>query len=172
MTDTTLSQALKEAYANATGVTYSTLELRHSAFDQPIRVVRDRVDLTATLESDAPANAGETVLFKAYGFDLERPEVTSTGLPQCTIEIDNVDRVIVANIEAAMATTELVKVTYREYLDSDLTAPQNDPPLTMTILTITADVFRIKATAGFRNLNNYKFPRTAYDVDTFPGLAA
>lgn len=174
MTDTTLSQALKEAYASAPAgvVVYHTLEIRHSAFDEPIRVVRDRMDLTATLEDDAPANPGETVLFRAYAFDLMRPEVSLTGLPQCQFEIDNVDRLIVANIELAIATTELIKVTYREYLSTDLSAPQNDPPLTMTLVTVTADTFRVKAVAGFRNLNNYKFPRMEYDTEIFPQLAS
>ena len=172
MTDSTLSQALKEAYASAPHdqIIYHTLELRHPAFSQPIRVVRDRVDLVATLEASAPADPATEVLFVAFAFDLTKPEISALGVPQITITLDNVDRAIVANIEAAMRTTDLVEVTYREYLNFDLSTPQNNPPLSMTILSITADVFKVTAVAGFVNLMNRRFPAQEYTAEVFPGL--
>lgn len=174
MPDTTLSEALREAYASAPShiVIYHTIELRHPAFTTPIRVVRNNANLVARLESSAPENPGEQVEFVAFSFDFTKPEISTSGVPQVVLEIDNVDRAIVANIEAAMAGTDLIKVTYREYISTDLMAPQNDPPLHMTILTISADVFRVRCTAGFANLVNYRFPRTEYDADVFPGLVA
>lgn len=172
MTDTTLSEAIKEAYASAPAgvIIYHTLELRHAAFSSPVRLVRDRVNLVATLESTAEENPGEEVTFLAFNFNFTKPEVSSSGVPQINIEIDNVDRSIVANIEAAMTTTDMVEITYREYISTDLSAPQNDPPLNMTIITVSADIFKVKCTAGFPNLMNYRFPRLEYDTDTFPGL--
>jgi hypothetical protein len=172
MTDTTLSQALKEAYASAPAnvVIYHTLELRHPAFTSPIRVVRDFSNLTATLESSAPADPGALVTFIRFAFDFTKPEVSSVGVPQITITMDNVDRAIVANIEAALTTTDLVQVAYREYLGSDLSSPQNNPPLNMTIMSVTADVFKVTCTAGFPDLMNRKFPSKGYDAQTFPGL--
>lgn len=174
MSDTTLSQAIKEAYASAPAnvVIYHTLELRHPAFTTPIRVVRDFANLTAALEATAPANPGETVDFVAFAFEFTKPEVSSTGVPQITITLDNVDRSIVANIEAAMGTTDLVQVTYREYLSTDLSAPQNNPPLSMTIMSVTADVFKVSAVAGFPDLMNRRFPTAEYSPEVFPGLAA
>ena len=172
MTDTTLSQALKEAYASAPAnvVIYHTMELRHPAFTAPIRVVRDYAPLTATLEATAPADPGAAVTFAAFAFEFTKPEVSSTGVPQITIEIDNVDRMILANIEAAMTTTDLVQVTYREFISSDLSAPQNNPPLTMIIMTVSATVFKVTATAGFPDLMNRRFPNAEYDAQTYPGL--
>lgn len=173
MPDSTLSQAIMEAYASAPDdPIYHTLELRHPAFTTPIRVVRDWADLTATLEASAPANPGETVTFVRFAFDFTKPEVSASGVPQLTIEIDNVDRAIVANIEAALTTADMVQATYREYLGSDLSGPQNDPPIHMTIMSITADVFRVRATAGFPDLMNRRFPSTEYDSETFPGLVS
>lgn len=173
MTDTTLSQAIKEAYASAPSgvIIHHTLELHHPAFLSPIRVVRDFVPLTATLEATAPQDPGAAVTFAAFAFDFTKPEVSPNGVPQITIEIDNVDRVIVANIEAAMTTTDLVQVIYREFLSSDLSAPQNNPPLRMTIMTVSATVFKVTATAGFPDLMNRRFPSLEYDAQTFPGLA-
>ena len=172
MTDSTLSQALKEAYAAAPVglVIYHTLELWHPAFTSPIRVVRDYVDLTATLESSAPRDASASVLFIAFNFEITKPEVSPTGVPQITITLDNVDRAIVANIEAAMGSTDMVQVIYREFLSTDLSAPQNNPPLTMTVLNIVTDVFKVTATAGFNNLMNKRFPTLEYSAETFVGL--
>ena len=174
MTDTTLTQAIREAYAAAPAnvVIYHTLELWHTAFTTPIRVVRDYADLTATLEYTAPRNPSAAVTFVAFNFDFTKPEVSATGVPQITITLDNVDRAIVANIEAAMGSTELVSVIYREFISTDLSAPQNNPPLAMTILNVVADVFKVTATAGFPNLMNKRFPTTEYSPEVFVGLSA
>ena len=172
MPDSVLSQAIKEAYASAPAgvVIYNTIELRHPAFDAPIRVVRDTVDLSATLEASAPANPSTLVTFVAFAFDFSKPEVNATGIPQITIEIDNVDRSIVASIEKALTTTDLVQCTYREFISTDLTAPQNNPPLSMTIISVSATTLRVTAVASFPNLMNIRFPKTEYDTTVFPGL--
>ena len=172
MPDSTLSQAIKEAYAAAPSseVLYHTLEIWHPNFTQPIRVVRDYADLTATLESSAPRNPSASVLFVGFAFDLVPPEVNHTGVPQCVIEIDNVSREIVANIELAMTSVEPITVIYRAFLSSDLTGPQNDPPMSLTISEITADVFKVRATATFGDLVNKRFPSQEYTVERFPGL--
>ena len=172
MTDSTLSQAIREAYAAAPAgqVIYHTLELNHPAFSAPIRVVRDYADLFAKLESSAPYDAGTYQNFVRFAFDFTKPDMSATGVPQITITIDNVDRSIVSNIESAMGTADMVTAIYREYLSTDLICPQNDPPIHMTIMTITADVFKVTAVAGFVDLVNRRFPSTAYDTTTFPGL--
>lgn len=172
MPDPTLSAAIKEAYVNAKGVVYHTLELRHPKFTSPVRVVRGYGGITARLEASAPANPGEYVDFVNMPFELTRPEQSSTGVPSITITIDNVSREIVANIELALASTDLVVATYREYLDSDLSGPQNDPPTHLDIMTCSASVFTVTATAGFTNLNNKKFPTEEYSTERFPGLVA
>ncbi len=174
MPDSTLTQAIKEAYASAPDnvIIYHTMELNHPAFSTPIRVVRDNVNLTARLETTAPMNPDEYVEFIALAFNFTKPEVSSTGVPQVQIEIDNVDRAIVANIEAAMGTTNMVTLIYREFISTNLSAPQNNPPLAMTILTITADVFKVTATAGFPNLMNKRFPTLEYSAEVFTGLVS
>ena len=172
MPDPVLSQALQEAYAAAPSnvVVYHTLELRHAAFTQPIRVVRDNQDLSATLEASAPVDAGIEVSFVGFAFDFDKPEVGTDGVPQLVIELDNVSREILANVELAMTTPDLIKATYREYISTDLSGPQNDPPMHMTIRDITADVFRVRAKAGFGDFENKLWPREVYTADRFPGL--
>lgn len=174
MPDPNISQALAEAYASAPvdEVIYHTLEFRHPAFSEPIRVVRDNADLNARLEANAPANPGAVVTFVGFAFDMVRPEITSDGVPQCTIEIDNVSREILANIDLAVTDTDNpIEVTYREFLSSDLdTGPENDPPMTLTLTKITADVFRVRATASFADIGNRRFPAEDYTAERFPGL--
>ncbi len=174
MPDATLSEALKEAYASAPRgiVVYHTLEIRHPSFTTPIRIVRDRADLTAYLEADAPEDPGAEVTFVGYAFDFLKPEISPTGVPQMTITIDNVSRLITAAIENATATTDVIECTYREYVSNDLAGPQNDPPIHMEIMTVSCTVFQISAVAGFPDLINRKFPTLEYTAEEFPGLVS
>ena len=172
MPDVTLSEAIKEAYAAAPSddVIHHTLEIWHPNFSDPIYVVRDFTDLTATIEATAARNAATPVTFVGFAFDIVPPHVDKTGIPHCTIEIDNVSREILANIEAAMTGTDPITVIYRAYLSSDLSGPENDPPLELTIHSIVADPFKVRAVAGFGSLANLRFPRQDYSAEVFPGL--
>jgi hypothetical protein len=172
MTDTTLSLALREAYASAPSndTVLHTLEFRHPSFTTPIRVVRDYQDCVATLESTAPVDASTAVTFTAYAFNFTPPEVSTNGAPEITILIDNVSSEIVGYMDAAAQTPDLIEVTYRPYLASNLTVPQAVPPLTLVIISVTADVFRIQARATFGDVANRKFPAELYTAERFPGL--
>jgi hypothetical protein len=172
MPDATLSEAIKEAYAIApsNAVILHTLEIRHPNFLAPIRVVRDYQDLSARLEDSAPENAGETVEFIAFAFDIKPPDSTSDGIPTCVIEMDNVSQEILANVDRAMFSQQQITVIYRAYLSNDLSGPQNDPPLTMNLLSVEANLMRVRATAGFTNIANRKFPASYYSLTRFPGL--
>jgi len=172
MPDSVLSQAIKEAYASAPvgEIIYHTLEIRHSTFATPIRVVRDVISLDATLEATAPEDASTEVTFLAYAFDVTLPDVSTGGSPQLIIEIDNVSRDILASIEGAMSSTDLLTVIYRAFLASDLGGPHNDPPMTLTIFQINATPLRIRAVAGFQDVGNRRFPAGEYTAERFPGL--
>ena len=172
MSDPALSEAIKEAYASAPSdaILYHTLEIWHPNFTTPIYVVRDFADLNATIEAGAARNASTEVTFVGFAFELIPPEVDKGGVPQCTIEIDNVSREILANIEAAMGSSDSITAIYRAYLSDDLTGPENDPPMELQILSIVADPFKVRATAGYSSLANLRFPRLDYDAQTFPGL--
>lgn len=172
MPDDTLSLAIREAYAHAPAddVVYQTLELWHPDFSVPVRVVHNPSDVDATIEATAPRNPSATVTFTAFAFRFVRPEIGPNGSPQCTIEIDNVSRDLVAAIESSMGSRDPITILYREYLASDLSTPQNNPPIELTVRTITVDVFTVRATAGFADLTNRRFPRKEYTADRFPGL--
>lgn len=172
MPNPSLTAAIKEAYASAPvgQVILHTLEFRHAAFSAPIRVVRNSVNITATLEADAPVDGGDAVVFQYYAFEFTLPEVSDSGAPELVITIDNADRAIVANLELAVTSDDPLYVTYRPYLSTDLSTPQMDPPLTMTVQHIEADVFRVTARCGFGEILNRAFPSEDYTASRFPGL--
>lgn len=172
MPDVTLSEALQEAYATAPAgdVILFTLEFRHPTFVTPLRVVRDRADLTATLESTAPLNPSEEVTFVQWSFDLELPDVTSGSSPELLLTIDNVSTEILGYLDSAANSSDLIEVTMRIYLADDTSSPQNDPPLTVTLKDVECDIFRITARCGFGDFANRPFPREVYDLTRFAGL--
>jgi hypothetical protein len=149
-----------------TEIVYHTLEINHPDFTAPIRVVRDRIELEATTEN------AELVTFVPFAFDVVPPDVQSQQMPTCTIEMDNVGRELMSQLENAYTSNEMITMVYRQYLESDKTVPQNNPPLTLTVLSITANVMRVSAVCGFGDLLNKRFPNEEYTAERFPGLVA
>lgn len=178
MPDTTLSAAIKEAYASAPSddVILHTLEFRHPAFvdelgnPTAIRVVRDHVPMVATLEASAPLDPGMAVMFLGYSFEFVLPTVEPSASPEMVITIDNVSAEIENNLSLSVASPYMIEVTYRAYLASDLSGPQNDPPMTLTVQRINANDFRVTGRASFGDLANRQFPNDDYTVERFPGL--
>lgn len=179
MPNTTLSQAIKEAYASAPSdvIILHTLEIRHPSFideqwnNIAVRVVRDNRDLTGRLEDTAPINAGEFVKFSAMGFDLELPPIDTSPVPEITITLDNVSRELVKHLDAAVQTQDKIEVTYRPYLSDDLNGPQIDPPFTLVLTEVSADASRITGQARMLDIGNKAFPSEVYNAIRFPGLA-
>jgi hypothetical protein len=178
MSDTSLSQAIKEAYASAptSELILHTLEFRHPSFvddygvPTALRVVRDHNNLTATLEAGAPLDASTPVYFIGYAFDFQLPSVEQSAVPEIVITIDNVSREIEANLERAVLSPSKVEVTYRPYLASDLSQPQMNPPLTLTVTAIEASDLTVTCRATFGDLANKRFPNVDYTPTLFPGL--
>ncbi|MCM1323369.1 MAG: DUF1833 domain-containing protein [Acetobacter sp.] len=179
MTDNTLSEALKEAYASAPSdvILLHTLELRHPSFvdengkPTAIRVVRDNVNHICTLEDSAPLDAGKEVEFIAMGFDLELPPIEAIPVPEITLTLDNVSTEIIQYLDRAVETQDMIEMTYRPYLSNDLSGPQMNPPITLVITEITADISKISATARMMDIGNKSFPAENYTVKKYPGLS-
>lgn len=120
MPDNTLSQALKEAYAAAPS---GCGDLSH-ARNQPSSF--HVADLCGSRLSGFECAVGRRYAgyVPAIRVQSRQPEVSATGVPQCTVEIDNASRDILANVQLAMQSTDLITMTYREYLSSDLRAAE------------------------------------------------
>jgi hypothetical protein len=185
-----ISEALKEAYSNASSddVTLETLEIHHSTIldenNQPtaIRIVRDygvKIDelpngqpvygQMLTLESDAPLNAGQSVQFISCPFDFDFPGQEEGRIPELNIRIENVTRLVSQYLDNMIATRESVSIIFRSYLLSDLSQPQYVLD-GFKIQTVASDAFSVTATARYEDLITKGFPSIFYTPERFPGL--
>ena len=125
MTDNTLSEALKEAYASTpSNITIlHTLELRHPApafkdekgNSTAIRVVRDNVNHICKLEDNAPLDGGKEVEFVALAFDLELPPVENIPVPEISLSLDNVSTEIMRYLDQAIETQDMIEMTANHF---------------------------------------------------------
>jgi len=162
------SEAIKEAYASAPTdiVIIDTLEISHPSLPGgTMWLSKTLVDYTLTLE-DGVTNQ----LFSATGFEFKLPAAGENGLQELDIVIDNVDRRVSDFMDAVKDSKDPVKLTYRPYLSTDLTAPQLDPPLVLNLTDVKADVFKVTARATFADLLNKKHPLEMYTRARFPSL--
>src|SRR3546814_11559060 len=86
------------------------MELNHSSFDEPFRVVCDWQDWTVTLETD------EEATFKAGQFRTARPKQDDSGRTDRTWRIDAADPSFVRKLLALTATRETDRFLSRLYL--------------------------------------------------------
>lgn len=168
------SEAYAEALASASvddAVLY-LLEIRHADLAAPIRLVINDTDVTARLESDAPANAGQWVAHTAIQFGIHLPEESdSNPAPQAQFWIDGVSSIVAGELEVAAESLAPVYLTVRTYLSTDLSAPAVLPPLQLELRDISIDETRVSATAAYADFGNMRFPGKTFTMAEYPGLA-
>jgi len=71
---------------------------------------------------------------------------------------------------SAATSQDKIEVTYRPYLSTDLDGPQMDPPITLILTEVEADVFRVTGRARMLDIGNKAFPAETYTAKRFPGL--
>jgi len=168
---------LKEYFfaAPADAIALDTLEFRHPAFvadgaPVAVRIVRAPADIVATLEAGAPFQAGQAVTFRALAFALRPPESPERGLPVVELAIDNATAELMPWLELATASFAPIALSYRQYLDHDLTAPAYVLH-GLTARRVRGDALRITGTAGFEDFLSQPFPAQIYTLEAFRGLA-
>lgn len=166
MPNDTYKQAIREAMASAkkSDPILETLQVYHDGLAETLWLVKNNEDLTLTLE-DTTSQA-----FEAVGFQIKLPDTGAKGLQELTVQIDNVDRRVLAFVSAAKALDGAVKFKYRVYLASDTSAPQNDPPMDLSLIDISITELRVSAKAKFANILSSAFPKNIYTRRDFPGL--
>lgn len=171
MSNSTLTDALKEAYAHATNdPILDTLEFRHDSFVGAFRVVRDFTDLEARLESDAPLNANQYVTFSALAFTMNLPRNDDGGVARLQISLDNASAYMYSVFDQIVLTQSPLVVTYRPYLANDLTGPAMNPPITLDIVSMNMTQHAIQMEASIREFQNLPFPNKFYSLTDFPAL--
>lgn len=161
-----MSELLRQVYASAPAGVYRhlTVELLHPSFPGGAwRFVQGHDALTATLETQ------ETVTFQPSGIGILPPRRGTQEQPTLTLQLDNVTLEASSAIEDASEAGGYVTVMFREFVSSDLSAPENTPtPLYAS--AARADRASVILSAGFLDLVNRQWPRKRYTVDLAPGL--
>lgn len=127
-------------------------------------MVLDVVDRTFTLEDSTERT------FMAAGFRILPPAESSEGLQELTIEIDNVDRRVGEFVRAVKRFNEPARVVYRNYISTDLTGPQNIPPLVLNLKDIKLTSETASGRATFFDLINAKFLNQYYTRRRYASL--
>lgn len=161
------TEAMKEAYASAPKgiIIYETLQVSHPSVSPDFYIIDQRESLSLPL-----VEGGDPVLFKASGFAFQLPPTGENGTQDLRISIDNVDRQITDFIEQVKGSRFPVKITYRPYLSSDLTKPQLDPPLELTLRDIKIVNMNVSGRASYADILNMPFPNEYYTRTRFPSL--
>jgi hypothetical protein len=169
----TYTDAIKEAYATCPSdvAVLETVEIYHPDWASIVRLVRDKANLTATLESYAPNNPSESVTFSAMDFTIAQPRL-GEGRQELELTVDNASLLLVPLLESHdLASLDEARVIYRPYLSTDLTGPHMNPVLSLSVLSVSANMQTVTMRCGYADFANLRFPRKVYTVDEFPGLA-
>jgi len=160
-----MTEALKEALAVCPTdiVIFETIQIDHPDFDQPMRLVNDYADLTATLET------GETVTFIRFAFESVGAEVNAQGLPEVVVTVDGASSEIANAMDQLAGSSDALTVTLRSFRSDDLSAPagRNVPG---EVRNISVEDVRVTLRIGFGEIANRPFPSELYTPRRFPGL--
>lgn len=161
----TLTAAIQEAYANARqDPTIETIQITNPVDGASIYMCQQRSALDLTLE-DATMQRFEPVPFR---FTL--PSTGENGRQDLTLEIDNIDRRISDFVTAVKSSTDPVEVRYRPYLASDMSTPQMNPPLLLTLKSVSLNTVVAAGKASFADVLNRKFLNQLYTRQRFKSL--
>lgn len=170
-----LSDALVEAavVAPVDVVVLRTYEIRNLYLAMPLRLVVSSNDFIATLEADAPADAGASVLFYACSVEIELlPESSDAGSPEVGITITNVNGEISNLLSVSRDSFEPWEITERIYLSNDASGPAKLPVLTLNITSVSMNGKSANLKASFGDALKLAVPRLTFSRLEYPGLAS
>lgn len=153
---------LKTVYASAPAaeVIIPTLEI---IAGETIYACGGFEDQTLTLET------GETITFEATGMDVQLPKRDNSGNQSLQFTIENVTGVAQRLIEDSVEAGENIKIVYRSYLSSDLTAPA-EAPIVLDVEGAQFNGGSVDVRCIFQSPINTAWPKQRYTADFAPGL--
>lgn len=149
-----------------------TIELHHPAFSpETHRFVQGFGMINAYLESDAPRDAGQEVVFTDGAFKIGLPAKNVRGRQDltCTLYGPSLDIVEQLELMAQSSLHENVTIILREYDSRDLSEP--DSVLKMVVSNPIVKNDSVTFSASFADVVNKSFPSIFYKLETHPGLA-
>jgi len=144
-----------------------TIELQCAVWAESLRLVQvDDEDGAQqfTLET------GETVTFAPSPMGISRPDVTARGSQDLTLQLDNVTAEALHLIDQAIAAESIITVVFREYVESNHSAPARGP-FTMTVTNTESTMRYVQCSASFANFLDAEFPPERITAAKAPGLS-
>ena len=159
-----MSTLIERVYASAgPEVIIDTIELACSAWAESIYIVKGYEDMTLGLDG---------VVYKAFmaaPIAIALPKKSNQGSQSLNFAIDNVTGQAQRLIDTAIESEQRIRLTFRRYLDTDLSAPSENP-FYATVLGGNVTGTTVQIEAGFVDALNYAWPRKLYTTDFAPGL--
>lgn len=112
---------------------------------------------------------GSTAFFRSSAFGVSLPGKSVKGKQNLQFQIDNVTGEARHFIDKAMEAGSKVKITYRVYLSSNLSAPAK-PPLELTCVSEKDNIQTVAVVASFHDLVNRAWPKRRYTPAVARGL--
>ena len=140
-----------------------TIELACPAWDESIYIVKGYEDMTLGLDG---------VVFKTFmaaPIAIALPKKSNQGNQTLSFAIDNVTGQAQKLIDSALFFSQRITLTFRRYLNVDLTSP-SEKPFYATVLGGSVTGTTVQIDAGFVDALNYAWPRDVYNTVEFPGL--
>lgn len=128
----------------------------------PVRIVQGYEDRMLGVN-------GQLVLFEAAAVELSLPSRNASGQQTLRFGIAGANERIRPIVDAMLESGQMVTLTSRTYLASDITAPA-ERPYVMTVLSGQFENGAFVAEASYYDLLNTAWPRERYTAETAPGL--
>jgi hypothetical protein len=112
---------------------------------------------------------GQLVLFEAAAVELSLPSRNASGQQTLRFGIAGANDRIRPIVDAMLESGQMVTLTSRTYLASDIAAPA-ERPYAMTVLSGGFENGAFVAEASYYDLLNTAWPRERYTAETAPGI--
>lgn len=112
---------------------------------------------------------GVMQLFEAGSLSITLPNKNTSGMQTLSFGVAGVNEQVQKYFDQALATGQSVKVTYREYLESDMAQPARKPYV-MELLGGALEGGEAQLSAGFFDVLNLRWPREIYTAENAPGI--
>lgn len=159
-----MSTLLERVYASAgSEVIIDTIELACPAWTESMYIVKGYEDMTLGLDG---------VTFKSFmaaPIAIALPKKNNQGNQTLNFAIDNVTGQAQRLIDTALEASARITLTFRRYLNTDLTTP-SEKPFYATVLSGNVTGTTVQIEAGFQDILNYAWPRELYTSVFAPGL--
>jgi len=141
------------------------ITLEHSEFVETHWLINRPTPMALTLEDDTVQT------YDPSYFELTLPTMDGEGQQDAKLSLQNVDRILVEELEAANTVpSERIVVTLRLFLEDDPTAGPQNVPLKLSFSQVQATSQAVTGTAGRPDTLNRAFPGEVYRIDRWPGL--